>query len=804
MSPQILVRSIIFTIPPPNLIVILKDKFVKENLATSDDEELTDSEETKDSLSELVEDRRREERAILHLSRISGGNSARKMDEVTFNEKRKTMVKLVRKAMTAVSDYTETDVELYDVESDNVSKRLDQVRNKMLTATDHADDLLGEIEESEDAAGVKEFRIRDIEKLKGDAQEKVKENERKVKARAMIVKKAGDVAAAAPGEGTRAQDVAAELEGKQAKVRVIQKQVAEKSRSLKKVVTDMTETKDMKELELRETLLESKEWLKKQEEVQKMDSLEQEAATLKVDVVEQATLFEEMRITVENKITEMKRIDKEKGYHSLTHTKPKEGVVYPKPFAGEFGENVFRWIKDMKEAIDSAQIKEDDKVKKMRQYLAGEAKVKVGEYHTNLDSALKALEDYYGNPRAIWARCRKQLEDAVGNFRTDWGVYGSQKRITAIARTQDFIREAETLATDFPEILENEVYSGNTNSLLRKVLPREYTEKINDVISDINSSDKEKIGTIKKYLEGKKRSAILGLDIDTEQAGKSSGGGVNVNSWDGNERKEAHDCGKARACRKEWHLLGCKLVYELDNSRQRRDKMVAMRACMKCGAPFRKERDGSLHKCKWDGDKAIVRCQVSGCVFGAAVCGDHEEVSNCSDELLSWTSKEQIVTNVFTSFTGSSENRVESETRVCCEKVGSRETELLEDRKLKEALAMKGKRQGVDKRKIRDLPEGQGTFEFCVIRGKNRPLMGFVDSGADSWVVRDDAVGELVAVKIVDGPIPLTVASNKVIQATGEWGALLPLADGTHQVVRGISLPEVTGKSAATQFEAVA
>lgn len=71
MSPQILVRSIIFTIPPPNLIVILKDKFVKENLATSDDEELTDSEETKDSLSELVEDRRREERAILqtHLNR---------------------------------------------------------------------------------------------------------------------------------------------------------------------------------------------------------------------------------------------------------------------------------------------------------------------------------------------------------------------------------------------------------------------------------------------------------------------------------------------------------------------------------------------------------------------------------------------------------------------------------------------------------------------------------------------------------------------------------------------------------------
>ena len=28
--------------------------------------------------------------------------------------------------------------------------------------------------------------------------------------------------------------------------------------------------------------------------------------------------------------------------------------------------------------------------------------------------------------------------------------------------------------------------------------------------------------------------------------------------------------------------------------------------------------------------------------------------------------------------------------------------------------------------------------------------------------------------------------------ASAEWGSLLPLADGTHQVVRGLTLPKVT------------
>ena len=113
---------------------------------------------------------------------------------------------------------------------------------------------------------------------------------------------------------------------------------------------------------------------------------------------------------------------------------------------------------------------------------------------------MDALESYYGNPRAIWGKCKHDLENAVGNFQRDWGTYGTQKRVMAIARTEDFIREAEMLAKEFSE-LENEIYSSGTTALLSRVLPKEYSEKVNDTIADVNSTEQQKLDAIKKFLE---------------------------------------------------------------------------------------------------------------------------------------------------------------------------------------------------------------------------------------------------------------------------------------------------------------
>merc|ERR1712105_304870 len=155
-------------------------------------------------------------------------------------------------------------------------------------------------------------------------------------------------------------------------------------------------------------------------------------------------------------------------------------------------------------------------LKLLCKHLSGDAKAKVGEHHRTLGSALDAVQDHYGNPRAIWAKVKKDFESAVGNYQRDWGVYGQQKRVLAIAKTEEFIREAEGLATEFPDALQNEVYSSSTTHLLRKILPRDYSERVNDAISNVDSSDKDKLKAIKDFLESKKKSAILGVDPEID------------------------------------------------------------------------------------------------------------------------------------------------------------------------------------------------------------------------------------------------------------------------------------------------
>ena len=97
--------------------------------------------------------------------------------------------------------------------------------------------------------------------------------------------------------------------------------------------------------------------------------------------------------------------------------------------------------------------------------------------------------------------------------------------MSAIARTEEFLREAENLADDFADVLENEVFSSSTTYLLRKILPWKYTEQINDTIADVYASDKVKLMAVKDFLMMKRKSAILGIDPELEHYSRPRGNG---------------------------------------------------------------------------------------------------------------------------------------------------------------------------------------------------------------------------------------------------------------------------------------
>ena len=71
---------------------------------------------------------------------------------------------------------------------------------------------------------------------------------------------------------------------------------------------------------------------------------------------------------------------------------------------------------------------------------------------------------------------------------------------------------------------------------------------------------------------------------------------------------------------------------------------------------------------------------------------------------------------------------------------------------------------------------------------------GLIDSGANCWLAKDTVPqSELTSMKLMDGPIPIGVASGKTVFASAEWASLIPLSDGSYQSVRGLTLDKVTG-----------
>jgi len=95
---------------------------------------------------------------------------------------------------------------------------------------------------------------------------------------------------------------------------------------------------------------------------------------------------------------------------------------------------------------------------------------------------------------------------------------------------------------------------------------------------------------------------------------------------------------------------------------------------------------------------------------------------------------------------------------------------------------------------VHPIPKGDPVYMLCIFQGKCGPVQALIDSGANCWLANDDIPQkELESSLLTPGPIPLGVAGGMQVNASAEWGSMLPLSDGTFQCVRGLTLERVTG-----------
>ena len=192
----------------------------------------------------------------------------------------------------------------------------------------------------------------------------------------------------------------------------------------------------------------------------------------------------------------------------------RENVVFPEKFSGELGDNVFRLKEKFLQALLDSQVREKDKVEVLRKHLTGQAKILIGDHYTDIDKALQSLIDYFGDEQRIWDKSKEKFENYfTGNSERVWGKYGDDKRVMAISKVIEFLREAMELAESYEE-LHGEIYHKSNLTLILKTLPKDYYKKFNDLINGQKIPMKEKFESAKDLLEVEKNSAIHAENFD--------------------------------------------------------------------------------------------------------------------------------------------------------------------------------------------------------------------------------------------------------------------------------------------------
>ena len=306
------------------------------------------------------------------------------------------------------------------------------------------------------------------------------------------------------------------------------------------------------------------------------------------------------------------------------------------------------------------------------------------------------------------------------------------------------------------------------------------------------------------------KAARYGPDEDNNSHSSSNSNRSKNQSSYGSEE---HDCNRSSECKPDWDGLGCIELYRWQKHSERYNWLIERKLCFKCGSRY----DPSNHKCSWSAKgKSYAQCQVHGCEIAAATCRtkSHEKQRR-SKILTDWLKKCNIDTNnlvqvgVRNVFNFDDLNKISNKKKVVLKKgckpssYGNNADRLklqkgeahkhMDDDELITFFTEDMKKVTKSKPDIRPIPEGEPVFIFSVFKGLNGPVMVFIDSGCNFWLAEEGIPQtELKSCKLADGPIPMGVAGGITVNASAEWASLLPLADGGHQIVRGLTVPRVT------------
>ena len=751
------------------------------------------------------------------------------MEEGNYKTRLKAVNVAERKVKNEIKQYMAVNLTAFDL--DSCGERLKEIRNKLDFYNDTVDNLVCDLDAFD---ATDQPRIAELEKQQELLSNLAVKNEKEVKG------KVSELLAAKPMSQVEKEtldlkrrqldienDEKKKLRAEKSKrILIDMNDISTRSQCLLDLTFDIKKAAELSDQDVRLHLLDSKRWESKLEDISSSKvKVDKEIIGADVDnesIERLDNIVERLKTAVKEKIAELKKVDTERCLFSLSKA-IKQVAVYPMPFHGKEGEDVYKFKEKLLEAITTNQIREKDKIEVLRKNLRGDAWKMIGEHYENIENAFEALLNHYGLAKKTWDHKLKEFVKTCKRPQ-DWVAHGTKARAAILCTTIEFIREAEKLAKDHKD-LQSTIISHATNEKFFEVIPKELIEKIQELGDGPGTKEDKRFQNIKTILNKQHQLAIeLYQFSDAMQLNTTSFNAV-VHGVDGSWKKDkgfknmkvdpdpVHDCSTSSSCCTDWGRLGCSKLYKLSTVVERREFLKKLKVCWSCGLsfdhhkPFDKNKKGWHDRCMQEHltSAAPAQCSHATCTIGAAVCIKHAP-KNAKPELLHWIKKNQIRTTVsavisstpfnascrqFRSHLTPASSQFSKDDRI---KLQNGETAAnLSNEGLLDFFNKDKRLSGDGKGNILGIPKGDVAFVFCMIKGKKSGIQAFIDNGCNCCIMRDGIPeNELRSCKLQNGPITIDVATGISVNATGEWGCALPMLDGSHQLVRGLTVPKVT------------
>ena len=169
------------------------------------------------------------------------------------------------------------------------------------------------------------------------------------------------------------EDERKKVEGEKAlKLEIKRKSLLQKVAKMTEEIVTIGEASNMNDQKVRECLQSSLKWKEKGEYfLEERDKLLIDGIDVNVDQTQVNQLEGEINKVLEKiskKTEELKIVDEKRALYSLSKA-VKENCEYPDMFGGSPGENVYKFISDMTEALTANQVREHDKIKTLMKHL---------------------------------------------------------------------------------------------------------------------------------------------------------------------------------------------------------------------------------------------------------------------------------------------------------------------------------------------------------------------------------------------------------------------------------------------------